>query len=148
MRMADFYLNLLGTLLLIFLSALIVWSAGGLIRWLRKQPAVTEPAVVWARRVAVLVSSLNLLYVAALLAILISLGQGAFVNGTPPVVVALYSLPLLSAVLTFVLVIYTVLVWQRNFWSLVGRIYYSFVTMTALAFLWFLNYWDLLGFRF
>jgi hypothetical protein len=148
MRIADVYLNLLGALMLIFLSALIVWSMEGFVRWLRKQPAVKKLTVVWSRRVAALVSSLNLIYVMALLAALMFLGPGAFVNGTPPVVVALYSLPLLSAVLTFTLVVYTVLAWRKHFWSLLGRIHYSLVTLAALAFLWFLNYWDLFGFRF
>ncbi len=148
MRIADWHLNLLGALLLIFLSTLVAWSAGGVIRWLRKQPAVKERTLVWARRIAVLVSSLNLVYVVALLATLMFLGQGAFVSGVPPVVVILYSLPLLSAAFTLVLTIYAVLAWRKHFWSLLARIHYTLVTLAALTFLWFLNFWDLLGFRF
>src|SRR5512138_2697421 len=148
MHIADLHLNLLGALMLIFLSTLIIWSVAGLIRWLRKQPREKEPNALWARRAAVLVSGLNLIYIVALLAILMFLGQGAFVDGTPPVVIALYSLPLLSTVLTFAMVVYTVLAWQKHFWSLLGRIHYSLIAMAALSFLWFLNYWDLLGFKF
>ncbi len=57
-------------------------------------------------------------------------------------------LGVLSAVLTVGAVVYTVLAWKKRYWSIGARVYYSLVTVAAVAFIWFLNYWNLLGWRF
>jgi hypothetical protein len=57
-------------------------------------------------------------------------------------------LGVLAAVLTIGALVYTVLAWKDNYWSLAGRTYYTLVTVAALAFVWFLNYWNLLGWRY
>ncbi len=148
MRTADLHLSILVILLLIFLSVWIAWLGERLLRWLRKQFPAMQPVPAWARRTAMLVSGLNLIYMVGLLAAIATLNQGAFSNGIPPVVVALYTLPLLAAVFTLALIVFTVLVWKNHYWSWPGRVHYSLVTFAALVFLWFLNHWDLLGFRF
>jgi len=148
MRTADLHLNLLAILLLIFLSVWVAWSIGGVVRRLRKQSSPVQPVILWARRIALLASGVNLMYVMGLLVAIATLGQGAFARGIPPIVVALYSLPPLAVVLTLTLLGFTVLAWKGRYGSLSGRLHYSLVTSAALAFLWFLNYWDLLGFQF
>jgi len=57
-------------------------------------------------------------------------------------------LGVLSAVLTAGALVYTVLAWKNSYWGIAGRVYYTFVTIAAVAFVWFLNYWNLLGWRF
>jgi len=48
-------------------------------------------------------------------------------------------LPLLSIILTVGLIGFTVLAWKEGFWSITGRIHYTFITLAALGFLWALN---------
>jgi len=57
-------------------------------------------------------------------------------------------LGVLSAVLTVGALVYTVLAWKNRYWGILGRLYYTLVTVTAVTFVWFLNYWNLLGWRF
>ena len=57
-------------------------------------------------------------------------------------------LGVVSAVLTIGALVYTVMAWMKSYWSIVGRAYYTLVTLAAVAFVWFLNYWNLLGWRF
>jgi hypothetical protein len=57
-------------------------------------------------------------------------------------------LGVLSAVLTIGALVYTVLAWKNRYWGIVSRLYYTLVTVAAVAFVWFMNYWNLLGWRY
>jgi hypothetical protein len=57
-------------------------------------------------------------------------------------------LGVLSALLTVGALVYAVLAWKDSYWGLVSRLYYTLVTVAAVAFVWFLNYWNLLGWRY
>ena len=57
-------------------------------------------------------------------------------------------LGVLSAMLTAGALVYMVPVWRYGYWSILTRVYYTVVTLCAVAFVWFLNYWNLLGWRF
>ncbi len=57
-------------------------------------------------------------------------------------------LGVLSAVLTVGVLAYTVLAWKNGYWGIAARVYYTLVTVAAVAFVWFTNYWNLLGWRF
>jgi CubicO group peptidase (beta-lactamase class C family) len=57
-------------------------------------------------------------------------------------------LGVLAAVLTIGALVYTVLAWKNSYWGIAARLYYTLVTVAAVAFVWFLNYWNLLGWRF
>jgi len=57
-------------------------------------------------------------------------------------------LGVLSAVLTVGTLVYMVLAWKNSYWGIAARVYYTLVTVAAVAFVWFLNYWNLLGWRF
>jgi hypothetical protein len=57
-------------------------------------------------------------------------------------------LGVLSAVMTVGALIYTVLSWKNSYWGPAARVYYTLVTVAAVAFVWFLNFWNLLGWRF
>ena len=68
--------------------------------------------------------------------------------GVPSIFQFVLGLGVLSAVLTVGALVYAVLAWKGNYWSVAFRAYYSLVTVAAVAFVWFLNYWNLLGWRF
>jgi hypothetical protein len=57
-------------------------------------------------------------------------------------------LGVLSAVLSLGALVYTVVAWNKRYWGVAARAYYTLVTAAAVAFVWFLNYWNLLGWRF
>jgi hypothetical protein len=57
-------------------------------------------------------------------------------------------LGVLSVVLTAGALFYSVLAWKNRYWNTGARLYYTLVTIAAVAFVWFLNYWNLLGWRF
>jgi len=57
-------------------------------------------------------------------------------------------LGVLSALLTVGALGYLVLVWKNSYWGIITRIYYTLVTVAAVAFVWFLNFWNLLGWRY
>ena len=57
-------------------------------------------------------------------------------------------LGVLSAMLTVAALVYTVLAWKDRYWGIAFRLYYTLVTVGAVAYVWFLNYWNLLGWRY
>jgi CubicO group peptidase (beta-lactamase class C family) len=57
-------------------------------------------------------------------------------------------LGVLSAALTVGALVYTVLAWKDRYWGIAGRLYYTLVTIAAIAFVWFLNFWNWLGWRY
>ena len=92
-------------------------------------------------------SVLNLVFLLA------SIGTVLFGNPVPFYGVSLFYrvvllMALLAAVLTIGALVYTVLAWKDKYWGILGRVYYTLVTLASVAFLWFLNYWNLLGWRF
>jgi hypothetical protein len=112
MLTVEFQFGLLGGALLIFLSAVAAWLAGVVAGWWRR-PWAAQGMALWARRLAGLMSLLNLAFVTGLLAALWFISPGAFAGGQPPVVVALFGLPLVAAAgLAFV--------WFLNYWDLLG----------------------------
>ena len=135
------------TLLLVFFSACLVWPVSSLIRRLRKQPSSAPRAARLARLLAGFISALNLVFLVGLNLAAVRMGQ-EFVYGMPPLVIALLCIPLLTTLLTALLPIWTVFAWKDKYWSLVGRLHYSLITLAALAYIPFLSYWNLLGFRF
>jgi hypothetical protein len=141
----GFNMTLLLISLLIFLSVLVVV----LVRGIRNRHASDDQGRAprgtrVAQWIMVGISILNLLFV---------FGTRQWGNPMPLFGVALIykivlGLGILSAVLTVGALVYTVLAWKNSYWSITGRVYYTLVTIAAVAFVWFLNYWNLLGWRF
>jgi hypothetical protein len=57
-------------------------------------------------------------------------------------------LGVLIALLTPAALVYTVLAWKDRYWVVAFRVYYTLVTLAAVAFVWFLHYWNWLGWRY
>jgi hypothetical protein len=133
----------LGSFLLIFLSPAIVWPLGAVIRRIRKRESTSSAGSRRARWVAGIVSLLNFLF---LLFLILAVGDLSF--GVPAIMQVALIIPIATALLTLLLLWMTFLAWKGSYWSVLGRIYYSFLTLTALLFVLWANYWNLIGWRF
>ena len=92
------------------------------------------------------ISVLNLLFVTGTVMMASGLGFPRFgLTLTDRIVLGL---GVFSALLTVGALVYTVLAWKDSYWGVAFRIYYTLVTVAAVAFVWFLNHWNLLGWRF
>jgi CubicO group peptidase (beta-lactamase class C family) len=140
----GFSLPLLALSLLLFLSILPV----ALIRFIgeRRQGSNRQPAtrrVRLAFQLMVVISLLNLLFIAGNL-----IWGEQIVFGIPFAYKVVLGLGVLSAILTAVGLVFTLLAWKERFWGFSFRLYYTLVTIAALAFVWFLQQWNLLGWQF
>jgi hypothetical protein len=134
---------LLGSLL-IFLSTLPV----ALIRAMRNRRTSGDqhPAPRGARiayRLIVGISVLNLLFVVGH-----TLWGEQLVFGVPLIYKVVLGLGVLSAALTGGALVSTGLAWKNSYGGIAARMYYTLVTVAAVAFVWFLNFWNLLGWQF
>ena len=69
-------------------------------------------------------------------------------HGLPMTVESVLGLGVLAAVLTVGALVYAVLAWKDRYWGVAYRVYYTLVTIAAVAFVWFLHYWNWLGWRY
>lgn len=138
-----FQLTLLLFCTITFISVCIV----GLIRSIRKRAAKNSKIAQWAQFLAVLVSTLNLVFLIGMVLVLSQADFWELFLGLPWTLMALLLIPPLTTGLSLGLLIFTVLVWKNHYWSLRGRSYYTLITIAAFGFISFLNYWNLLGFQ-
>lgn len=143
-RIAPFHFGLLGSCVFLFLSAVLAWPIGFLINRRKRETRPFLPRL--ARWLAGSLSVLNLLFLIGFTILMSDLNN--LIYGVHPTMKALMVIPLLTTALAVGLVLFTVLAWKNRYWGVVGHVYYTLVTLAALAFVWFLNYWNLLGFRF
>lgn len=132
---------------LVFLSASLL----GLARWLMRRIHKPLPQTsIMARRaqfLAVLVCTLNLVFLIGMGLAIFGTDYWQLFFGLPRIAIALLVIPPITTGLTLGLVIVTVLAWKNKYYSLIGRLHYSLMTVAAVGFIFFLNYWNLLGFR-
>ncbi len=93
------------------------------------------------------ISILNLLFLAGI-ALWFRPMRPSELHGISLIVEIVMGLGVLATVLTVGALVYTVLAWKNNYWGIASRVYYTLVTIAAVAFVWFLNYWNWLGWRF
>ena len=141
---ASFNVALLLVCVLIFLSMLPV----AVIRFIRNSRISRDrnPASRIANWFIVGISVLNLLFVVGTMLMLSGLGFPRF--GVTLTDKIMLGLGVISALLTVGALIYSVQAWKKGYWGVAFRIYYTLVTVAAVAFVWFLNQWNLLGWRF
>lgn len=142
------HFGLLGFCLLFFLAEVLL-VPGHFFRLLLKPSGQTTRVARLARGFAVATATLNLAFLVGLMLIVRDVASTSLLMmafGVPARAALLFLVPLLTTALTAGLLIFTVLAWKNGYWSKVGRVHYSLLTLAALAFIWFLSYWDLLGF--
>jgi CubicO group peptidase (beta-lactamase class C family) len=140
----GFNMPLLLVSLLLFLSMILV----ALIRAIRNRRTSgdhnpTPRGARVASRLILGICILNLLFVVGIV-----LWGWQIVFGVSLIFKIVLGLGVLSAMLTFGALVYTVLAWKNSYWGVTFRTYYTLVTVAAVAFVWFLNNWNLLGWRF
>ena len=144
---SGFNMVLALTCVLIFLSVLIA-ALIGFIRDRRRggdqEPAPRGARV--ARWIIVGISILNLLFL--VYTALWGMEEAVPLFGVSLIYRLVLLLPVLAAMLAVGALVYTVLAWKDSYWGIAWRVYYTLVTLTAVAFVWFLNFWNLLGWRF
>ena len=140
------HVGVLGLAALVFLSALLLWPSGGLVR--RRRGAPRSGALHLARWLAGATGALFLVFLLGLALALALLDERQFNYGLPPLLAALLALALLATALTVGVVVGAGLAWRRRAWGVLGRVHYTLLALAALACVWELHYWNLLGFRF
>ena len=142
----GFNMRLLLVCLLIFLSMLPV----GLISFVgnRRLGGDRKPTSRDARVAHSILLGICVLNLLVLIGHVLWLNTPNILSGTPLITKIVLGLSVLSAVLTVGALVYTVLAWKNSYWGMASRLYYTLVTIAAVAFVWFLNYWNLLGWRY
>jgi len=128
----------------LFATALLVWPPAALLQRRGRRAAG------FARWLATITVLLDLLFAAALVALILLASQqqpGLLVFGLPPEAAPLFAVPWIAMALTAGLVGFTLLAWKDGYWSLAGRLHFSLVAAAAVGFLWLLYAWGLLGLK-
>ncbi len=133
-----------GVFLMIFLTPFIFWPLGRLVRRIRKRSPAATVVSKRTRWLAGIVSGLNFIFLAGLL---LTFGE-ELVFGVSPIVLGLLAVPIITSLLTFVLLVMVYPAWKNGYWSIMGRVHYSLITLAAVVFIIWANYWNLLGFHF
>jgi CubicO group peptidase (beta-lactamase class C family) len=141
---AEAQLGTMGSLLLLFASAVMLWPLGALINRLRKRTRAPDPARQRALWVGWVVSALNLVF---MLVILLSFGEG-LVYGVPLPIRVILVIPIVTSILSLAFLALAVMAWVRGTGSLVSRLTYSLIALASVLFVLFAGYWNLLGWRF
>ncbi len=95
-----------------------------------------------------LTSAMNLAFVIGLAILVLTVDIESFGYGPPPFLVMILLFPLVSLVLTLVLVFATLRIWLKRLDTLATGISYTLVSISSVLFLLLLHYWNLLGFCF
>ena len=150
----GFHLSMLSVCIAVFLSFLCAAAIAFLIRRVRAEERKPDTTLGRAARLAAGMESGLSLFL--LLGVFLSVMDFAGVlSGNVPLTGLLAgNMPLwglvtagsiLIALLAVGLVFFTILVWIQRLWNLSGRIHYTMVALSAIAFVWFMNFWNLLG---
>lgn len=138
-----FQLTLLICCTLTFISVCVV----GLIHRIRKRVSKNSKIANWAQFLAVLVSTLNLVFLIGMGLVLSQADFWELFFGLPWIIIALLLIPPITTGLSLGLLMFTFLAWKNQYWSLRLRFYYTLITISGFGFILFLNYWNLLGFQ-
>lgn len=137
-----FHLPVLMACLLVFLSAALVWPIGFVVGRF-KQVSSIRPAFL-PRLCKWLAWGFSVLSLYFILAFSGMMTDPEIVFRVPPALERLLSLPLIMIVIAIGLIISTLLVWARRPFGVLGRVYFTALTLAAIVFLWWLDHWNLL----
>ena len=72
-------------------------------------------------------------------------GGGELLYGMPPAMNLVLWIPIVQVGLLLVLLGLTIQAWRKKYWTLVGRLHYTVVTLAALAWIFFAVQYNLIG---
>lgn len=135
---APLHMAVLAACAVLLLLAIIVLPVQTLIQ--RKK---VNPVPRFARAAAVLLSAINVVYLAA---VVIMSGDPKITQGYsfPDYSRYLFVLPKISLLFTAVAIFFMIKLWKGRLWSVSGRIYYTALIAAATVYLLFLLYYNLL----
>ena len=141
-ELPSLWLTLLASSTLIFLAALAARYFRG--REIAALPTSEKSAI----QIATTVAGFGLATVAALLGVVAATGLDTLAEHIPAALSAALVMPLVLLALSAGLVVVTIKVWRRRFWTLGRRIGYTLTSMAALLFCVFFWQWNLLGWHY
>jgi pimeloyl-ACP methyl ester carboxylesterase len=130
-RMVSF-----GVILLLLLSAIVVWPLAGLVRRIRRRPISMPAGATRARWLAALTALLGLVFVIAVGAVLLVTAQDSpflLGFGVPGNARPLFILPWLFMLGTGGVVLFAITAWRRRWWTLAGRLHYLFIACACVG---------------
>ena len=136
-------MGILGTLILIFFSPFLVWPVGSLIAKIRKRDSFASKGSRRVRRLALIVYGLNFIFSMTLL-----FGIGDLTLGVSPIIRIALIIPIVTALLTLLMLGSAIAAWVKGYWSIWDRTYYLVLTLSAVVFILWANYWNLIGWKF
>lgn len=129
--------GIMGAALVVLLSLFLVWPLIWLIRLLMGRKAAPRPGMArLASITALLVALLGVVFIVGLGVVVFAKDLDGLVVlflGFPRTAVPVLALAPLIALLALVMLIGAILAWVRGYWSVGERIYYSLLTIAALA---------------
>jgi CubicO group peptidase (beta-lactamase class C family) len=141
----TFHFFILGLVVFLFLTTLS-WPLGVLRRKICRSSLEKPKAPQTFRLTAGIMSGLCVLFLIGLVSFLSSPEQ--IMYGIPLTMKLLLTIPFIALVLAVGVLIFSVILWIKNYWNWCSRMYYLLILLNFVVFLWFLNYWNLLGFQF
>ena len=142
----KFHLILILFFLFVYLRIIPGWGLSNLLKRIRKRPPLKGIMHKKTRLFAMIVTSMNLLFLIGFPGILALAGQSIII-AVPWIIPALLMIPFISAISLGILIYYGIKNWRKE-WTVAGRIQYISLVVTTSAFYWFLNFWNLLGFNY
>jgi CubicO group peptidase (beta-lactamase class C family) len=144
------YLYAVGSILL---ASVVVWPLALVARWflrrLRGRSTVATNGAGTAVGTAVFVSLLLLVFIAGLDSLL---GNSRYrlqlIYGMTSEMYALLWVPIVTTILTAPVTWFALRAWQKRWWTIWGRAWYTIVAVTLLSFIPFFLNWRLLGFMY
>lgn len=129
---------------LLFLTTLR-WPFGAILRKVCKKRQEENPAPRSFRWAA---GALSILYLVFFIGMAVSVSdEMKVIFGVPTEVKILLALPLISALLTVLALIFMFRTWVKKYWTRCARLHYTLTVLASIAILWFLNFWNLLGYK-
>jgi hypothetical protein len=115
-----------GAVLLLLLSAVVSWPLAGLVRRIRRRSLSMPAGARNARWLAALTSMVGLAFVVAVGAVIaMTVEDNPYLLG--------FGLPWLLMLGTGGVVVLAVVAWRRGWWTLAGRLHYSFIACACVA---------------
>jgi len=136
----PFHLTLLSLSLTLFLLGVIGWS----VRLIEERGEARDARPLLprlARWVGIVMGLLNVIFAISTVVLFSQVATQPF--GIPPALSVVMSIPVVTAILTLAMVVFSVLAWKDRYWLLGGRLFYTLATLAGLVFILQVNYWHM-----
>ncbi|WP_311173493.1 serine hydrolase [Halobellus ordinarius] len=136
-----------GLSILVFLGAVLGWTATGLWRWYRGETRERSTSPLrHTRRIAGLAAVSYLVFVIGLAVVVLSDPQAALLGDPLPLQMVLL-FPPVGALASVTMLVLTGLAWRQGVWSRLTRLQYTVVGLAGVVFALVLAYWNLLWYQ-